>query len=80
MIFPYPRCPQCDMFVSHEALNGRYTTMEFCRWGAERKWSCLEEEEARVGSETVITEYGTHLTPFTFFKYIGQILTEADDD
>ena len=27
---PYPRCPQCDMFVSHRALIGRHLTTDFC--------------------------------------------------
>ena len=26
---PYPRCPQCDMFVSHKALNVRHLTTDF---------------------------------------------------
>ena len=28
---PYPRCPQCDMFVSHKALNGRHMNKAFCQ-------------------------------------------------
>ena len=40
---PYPRRPRCDMFVSHKALNDRKLTMDFCRWGAERKQRYLAE-------------------------------------
>ena len=30
---PLLRCPQCDMFVSWEALNGRHLDMEMCTKG-----------------------------------------------
>ena len=52
---PYPRCPKCDMFVYHRALNGRHLVTDLCRWGEERNQRRLVEEEAMVGSETVIT-------------------------
>ena len=26
----YPRCPKCDMFVSHKDLNGRHLNMALC--------------------------------------------------
>ena len=29
----YPRYPQCDMFVSHKALNCRHLKTYFYRWG-----------------------------------------------
>ena len=48
---PYPRCPNCDMFVSHKALKGRNLTTSFCRQGEERKRCRLSEEEAWVGDE-----------------------------
>ena len=47
---PYPWCPQCDMFVSHKALNGQHRTTSFFQRVAERKWRRLEEEEERVGA------------------------------
>ena len=77
---PYPRCPQCDMFVSHKALNGRHMTTAFFQWGAGRKWLRLAEEEARAGAETAFTTYGIPLAPITSFKYLGQIIMAADDD
>ena len=30
----YPRCPQCDMFLTWRALNGRHKNTEMCRSGA----------------------------------------------
>ena len=44
---PYPRCPQCDMFVPQNALNIHHMTIALCRRGMERKWCCLAEEESR---------------------------------
>ena len=38
---PYHRCPKCDMFVSHKALNGRHLATAFCCRGEERKRRCL---------------------------------------
>ena len=34
---PYPRCPKCKFFVSHEALNGRHLAADFCHRG-EHRW------------------------------------------
>ena len=44
---PYPRCPQCDMFVPQKSLSGQHFATSFCIWGMERKWHRLVEEEAR---------------------------------
>ena len=71
---PYPRCPKCDMFVLHKALNGRHLTAAFCRRGDERKWRRLAEEEARAGGEGAITAYGILLSPVNSFKYFGRVL------
>ena len=30
---PYPRCPKCDMFVSHRSLNGHHLVTNFCLQG-----------------------------------------------
>ena len=68
------------MFVSHKDLNGWHMTMVFCQQGAERKWCCLAEGEARAGYETVFTAYWIPLSPVTYFKYIGLILTAAYND
>ena len=34
---PYPKCPQCDIFVSQKDLNGRHLMTAFCRRGSEGK-------------------------------------------
>ena len=71
---PYPRCPQCDMFVPQNSLNGRHLATLLCRGGVERKWRCLEEEEARVGMEGMdrsLTAYIVPLSRVIFFKYMG---------
>ena len=52
---PYPRCPQCDMFVSCKALNRWHMKTAFFRHSAERKRRYLVEEEARAGAETAFT-------------------------
>ena len=68
------------MFVSHKALNGRHLTTYFYQRGEERNWSRLAEEEAQASTELDITVYGTPLILFTSFKYIGRVLSVADDD
>ena len=55
-------------------------TTAFCRQGAERKWRPLLEEEARSGVETVFTADVIPLSQFTTFKYLGWIITAADDN
>ena len=76
---PYPRCPKCEIFVSHKALNGRHLATAFCQRGEERKRCHLAEEEARAGTELAITAYGIPLAPVTPFKYLGRVLSAADD-
>ena len=44
---PYPRCPQCNMFVPQKALTCRHLTTVLCRQVMEKKWCCLAEEEAQ---------------------------------
>ena len=77
---PYPRCPQCDMFVPQKSLNGWHLATALCRRGMDRKWRRLAEEEAREGTERVITAYGVSLYQVTSFKYLGQVLAEEDDN
>ena len=76
----YPRCPQCDMFFPQKALNGRHLKTDFCRWGTEKKWSHLEEEESLEGTERAITAYGFPLFQVTFFNYMGRVLAAEYDD
>ena len=65
---PYPRCPQCDMFVPQKALNGRHLTTAFYRRNIERKWNRLVEEEAREGMQCPLTAYIVPLSQVTSFK------------
>ena len=77
---PYPRYPQCDMFVARKAVNGWHLGTAFFRQGNERKWCCLVEEDAQVGTETAITAYGTPLASVTSCKYLGRFLSVSDDN
>ena len=77
---PYPMFPQCDIIVSHKALNCRHMKTSFCWQVVERKQHCLVEEEARAGAEMAFTVDGIPLSQVTSFKYLGRILTAEDDD
>ena len=46
----------------------------------ESKWRRLEEEEAQEGTERAITDYIVPLSQITFFKYLGRVLAEEDND
>ena len=64
---PSPRCPKCDMFVSHKALNGRHlATTFFCRVD-DRNQRLLAEEEAQAVTDFLITSYGIPLVIITSF-------------
>ena len=77
---PYPRCPQCDMFVPQKDLNGRNLETALCRRGMESKWRRLEEEKDWEGMERALTSYGVPLSQVTSFKYLGQVLAAEDND
>ena len=68
------------MFVPQKALNGRHIETAFCRWGMERKWRRMAEEEAWSGLERALTDYGVYLYQVTSFKYLGRVLASEDDD
>ena len=46
----------------------------------ERKWCCLEDEEAREMMETSLIAYGVPLSQVTSFKYIGRVLDAEDSN
>ena len=77
---PYPRCPQCEMCVSHKALDVRHTTTTFYQQGEKRNWRRLAEEGATEGAETAITAYGIPLSPVTSFNYLGNITMTANNE
>ena len=68
------------MFVLHKALNSRHLAMSFFRRGKERKRHRLEEKETQAGTEMAITAYRILPAPVTSFKYLGGVLSAADDD
>ena len=76
---PYPRCPQCNMFVPHKALNVWNLTNVLCRRGMERKWHRLAEEEPREETERALTAYGSPLSQVTSFNYL-EIFLAAEDN
>ena len=77
---PYPRCPQCNMFLPQKDLNVRHLAAAFCRGRMERKWNRLAEEEAQEGTDRAITDYGYPLSQVTSFNYLGQVLSAEDND
>ena len=77
---PYPRCPKCVMFMSHKAFNVRHLATDSCRRGEERKRCRLSEEESQAVIEREIIAYGNPLSPVTSFKYLGRVLSAADDN
>ena len=68
------------MFVYHKDLNGRHLATEFFRQGEAQKRHRMVDEEARVGTETVITAYWTPLVPVASFNYLGRFLSVTDND
>ena len=62
------------MFVPRQALTGRYPTTEIYRNGEECKYFHMASEEARSGSEMILTAYGQPLVAVSSFKYLGRIL------
>ena len=77
---PYPRCPQCDMFVPQNPFNGQNLVTSLCRRGVESKWRYLEEEDAREGMQRALTVYGSPLSQVTSFMYLGRFLAAEDDN
>ena len=78
--WPYPRCPQCNIFVPQKALNGRNLATEFCRRIMEKKWSLLAEEESWAGTERALTDYGALLSQVTSFKYLGRVIASDNNN
>ena len=68
------------MFLPWRDLNGRHPTAEIYRRGEEYKHIHLEAEEAMAGSGTSLNTYGKHLMTVLFFKYLGRVLSDSDDN
>ena len=65
---PYPRYPQCEMFVPQKSLNGRHLVTEFFRQIMESKWIHLEEDESQAGTERALAAYLLPLFQVNYFK------------
>ena len=76
---PYPWFPKCGIFVLHKALIDWHLTKPFSRRGEESKQQHLEEDEAQVEIDMSITAYGIPLDTVTSFKYLGILLSLADN-
>ena len=77
---PYPRCPQCNIFVPKHSLNSWHLETALYRRVVEREWSYLEEEEAREGIYKSLTAYRYPLSQVTSFTYLGRVLAAEDDN
>ena len=76
----HPRCAQCDMMVPRRALKGRHPATAQCARGAEPKRRQLAEAKTRESSERAFEAYEEPLKNVTKFRYLGQVLTEGDND
>ena len=65
--------------VPWRALNGRHLATAQCAKGAERKIRRVVEEDMRESAERAFQAYGKPLETVISFKYMGKVLTEADD-
>ena len=54
--------------------------MALCSKGAERELHSLDVEESQSGTDTYFPTYNHPLTNVDFFKYLGHILKDTDDD
>ena len=67
------------MLVPWNSLNRRNVTTSKCAKGFEKKIRWLEEEEMRENAERDFQAYGKRLETATLFKYLGRVLTAADE-
>ena len=77
---PHLSFPQCNMLVSWKDLNVQHVTTAQCDKGAERKRQHLAEEEMAESAERAFQSCSRPLVTVTSFKYLGRVLTAADDD
>ena len=68
------------MLVPWRALNGRHLVTAHCTKGEEIKQLRMAEEEIRESAERAFQEYGIPLVTVTSFKYLGRVLTTAEND
>ena len=68
------------MLVPRRTLNSCHKNTEMCRSGADKKRQRLAEAEVRDSAEMASEVYREKLQTVPWFKYLGRILTEGDDD
>ena len=68
------------MLVPWKALNGTHRRTSQCDRSAEQEqWRLVAEEEREVTTRSLST-YGCPLEMVTSFRYLGQIISVADDN
>ena len=77
---PHPRCPLCDMMVPWRDLNGTHGRTAQCKRVAEWKRQRLAAEEEREVNVRAFSTYGRPLEMVTSFRYLGQVISAADDN
>ena len=65
---PHPRCPQCDMLLPWQELNGRHLATAQCAKGKERKCQRMAEEAMRESVERAFQAYGIPIEMVTSLK------------
>eukprot|EP00978_Attheya_sp_CCMP212_P031988 scaffold122904_cov62-Attheya_sp.AAC.4 len=81
--FPHPRgCEHCNMFVPRlEVYTFHPNTAVICKDGADWKRQCqARREESRQAMEQVLVARGVPLDTVHFFKYLGRLLSNMDED
>ena len=68
------------MLVLWRSLNGSHKSTAQCNKGAESKRRWLVAEEARDVRSRAFSSYSQPLEMLTPFKYLGRLLSAADDD
>ena len=68
------------MLVTWKALNGYNFATAQCAKGADIKHWRMAEEEMRESVERAFQAYGIPLDTVTSFKYLGRVLTAANDN
>ena len=76
----HPRCTLCDMLVPWKVPNGPHRRTSQCTRGAERKRQQLVAEEEREVTARDFSAYGCPLEMVNSFKYLGRVISAADDD
>jgi exonuclease III len=77
---PLPRCPNCDMHVTYEALNRGHTNTAACRRGTDLQHRRLLQQRLREANEILFYANGTPLERVEYFKYLGRLLSANNSD